>query len=285
MRKNIDVAYRNIDIEIPEKIKSFFNYINDTLELRDRRSFGYETVKADKVLRGPISVCGGATRDLLLNSKINDIDVIMYKYYEIVHSNLYNHVNGKFSIEDADNNHPHHIFNNDGEIINFHPIDQYTVVDDSPESDVIVVPGMFDFSINEIHLNSDYQWYASPLTWFDYDNKILRMNTGTLVTSQIAIRTIRLAAKCHLRIEANTLKNVAYKFKAKYLNEKIILPQLKKCVEDNVGDICFDWLKLLDYPNIKKYGSMSEMIDDIDEKIALCCNFICNEPNYSEEYE
>lgn len=280
MQKLVDVAYRQLNVQIPEKFNTFFNYIKENLKVSyDLPSYDFiGPIPRHQLSKGAISLCGGATRDLLLGSNINDLDVVIQD--DIMGSNLYGR-NGKFSVESDNEIHPHHIFNNDGELIYFHPIQDYLMTTDKPGSDIIIPPGMFDFTVNEIHLNKDFQWYATPLTWFDYDNRILRMSAGTLVTSQISIRAIRLAAKCHLRIETNTLKSIAYKLKTGFINEKVILQQLKKCVEDNVGDICFEWLRALGYSDIDKFGGMPELIDNIEARVSSG-NYKNDEPEYSD---
>lgn len=263
MSKYVDVSYRTLDIEIPKIVQEFFNYIEPELSYE---VFNFELGSSHK---SPctVAICGGMTRDLLFNVPFNDIDLISPAAEKLFHTKLYG-PSGKIKrLEEEDESNPHDIFSSNGQEIKLHWIDQFTKIDDREDSDVIVSPLLFDFTINEIHLNNKGQWYASPKTWFDYDNRILRANNTRLFTSALAIRAIRLAAKCNLRIDEKTLKFIIFKFQNNYINEKIILKHLRKTSKDGTDDIVFDWLKKAGYPNIGKYSNLSSMIDDIQERV------------------
>jgi hypothetical protein len=220
-----------------------------------------------------MSLCGGAPRDLLLNAKVNDYDLVIPDVDKLVNTEAYREVNsgGLLRVrKSSSEQHPHHIFYyTPTDPVEFHPIDDYSVVSDAPDSDIVITPGKFDFTINEIHMNDKGQFYASPKTWFDFDNRILRANLGRAITSNIAIRMLRLAAKDHLNIDINTAQCVAYKFAKGYVNECTVLNQLKKCVEDEVSDICFDWLKKLGYPQAKRYPNLDRLIEDMQGRVDL----------------
>lgn len=278
MSKYVDVSYRPVDVEIPKIVQDFFSYIEPGLS--------YETLnfKRGTFRKSPCNatICGGMTRDLLFKTPFNDMDLISPASEEILKTELYGS-SGKIEVlEEEGESNPHHIFSSNDQKIKLHWIDQYMRLEDEDDSDVIIPPCLFDFTINEIHLNNKGQWYATPKTWFDYDNRILRANNGRHFTSAVAIRAIRLAAKCNLRIDEKTLKLIVLKFRANYINEKIILKHLRKTLSDDTNDIVFDWLKKVDYPEIRKYSNLSDMIDGIQEKVDVS-NYIEEEPE-SRDY-
>jgi hypothetical protein len=286
VQKYVDVAYRNFDVEIPDGMTALFEYLKplvrveytdistDGVPYMDSNTWGSRPVQAFSAF----SLCGGATRDMLFGAKVNDFDLVLPGMENLREAGAY--TSGKLSVERSHEDHPHHKFlykihEEDAghmvrvtkEYVDFHPIDDFCVVSDDPITDVVITPGRFDFTINEIHMNDRGQFFATPRTWFDFDNKILRLNMGRGVTSNVAIRMIRLAAKCHLNIDVNTVKYVAYKFSKGFVNEHTIQKQVQKCVEDGVGDVCFDWLTKLGYPKIQKYKDINEFLEAIDNGI------------------
>lgn len=213
----MNLVKRKINVELPQELRYVINNINEEIFLAK-----------DKHIKPSFFITGGYVRDSLLNGVRNDIDIYANHDFLRIIDRLYRN---NFWLRDHDNTH--------GQGYNY-----YLVSDNSVKVDVIMANNFidspesvnlgFDYTINELMIMPDYTFWASPQTWTDYDFKLIRLNKGKTITTNLILRACRFISTCGLRLERETYRYlIEPAYNINNINQFALLKQLQLSQRDN----------------------------------------------------
>lgn len=184
-------------------------------------AYTIETLK-ELIPESNFIITGGAARDMFLNGPCNDIDI------------AYN-----------DNNFSRKM-SNTFELRNIYGTMKYVLLDRITRSicgDIMsmqtycyeyLYPAKFDYTINQIIVTPNGKVLASDRTWFDIDNRILRLNPLSKPDYSSLLRACRFIATFDLVVEDYTYRLLESLMFG--LNEAVLLRQLLRAQDNDVLD-------------------------------------------------
>lgn len=126
-------------------------------------------------------------------------------------------------------------------------------------------PRHFDFTMNQIALMPDGYFYAPPYVWRDLDRKVIRMARETYTINTL-LRAIRFSFKYNFMIDEEILKKGKEQI-AEPIDTLLLIRNLKKMIEDNVGNESFLFMKDFGFSETKDCETIEECIALQEEKV------------------
>lgn len=192
----------------------------------------------------PVSLCGGAVRDMIFGLKPNDYDFCSPCPSDYISPLI---KAGLLTVEnDKDYTYIHYM----GTIISHIPVHIFTT--DYVEG---YAPSFFDFTINQVAMFRDGQVWADYQVWYDIDNKILRLNSERQPTTNICLRGVRFATKLGLSLTDDTLEQFRDRM-GEPVDDFKALAGLIKIKNDGIAEECIPLLHKIGFTTTEDFEEL-----------------------------
>lgn len=207
------------------------------------------------------SFAGGFARDLYLGTSWNDYDICILNLH-LVKENLQKM--GLLEIGRQERDEIPHDYYVDPYDFSRKKYPIHWIQADNPWA---FAPVHFDFSINQICLKSDGLFYAPTYAWKDLDKRIIR-KVACRMSGNLALRAIRFAAKYDYSIHSDLEEEMKNYLSTTKIGTDILLNNVKKMVEDEVGIKAFKMMQRRHFPHIEDCTSIEQYMKALNDLIV-----------------
>lgn len=215
MDATLTYVKRQCHVPIPNVLQEIFEFTE-----RIRPSIPYPS---------PLALCGGAVRDMLLGLVPNDYDfcsrVDNYYVRELEKRGLITRTGPQNGLGNSFD-----YISSEGTIIKRIPVHIFNT-----RQEFGFAPQEFDFTINELALLPNGEIWAPYQTWFDLDNKIIRLNMIKQPSTNVCLRAVRFAARFNFTIEEETIEAIRSRMRER-LDVHKACGQFIKIKKDGITD-------------------------------------------------